>query len=127
MNIREMAEQDLALTLEDAENGFGNEITITDPSGLSEILSGQTGDIHLVYDSEADAKVNNRIIHISIRISSLTALGFEIPRSQPDQSSNPWLFEFSDINGNSGKFTVSDSMPDKALGIVTIILEVIKE
>lgn len=127
MNLREIAEQDLALTLEDSENGFGLPSTVTDTAGNTAGISVQSGDVHVLYDPDTDVKVSNRTAHISIRISSLTAAGLEIPKAQPDQSKNPYTFEFADSNGVSRKFIVSESRPDRTLGIITVILELIKE
>lgn len=121
-----MAEKDLGITLEDAENGFGMPATVTDPAGNVASLNVQSGDVHLLYDSGTDAKINNRTAHISMRISSLEAAGLAIPRAQPNQNLNPWRFEFADATGKIRKFMVSDVMPDRTLGVVTVIIEFIK-
>jgi len=126
MNLREIAERDLGQSLEDADKGFAIPATITNPAGTSAELKVQSGDIHLLLDTE-DSRVNNRIAHIAIRISSLTAAALDIPRAVPDESANPWIFEFADISGNIRKFTVAESMPDKTLGLVTVILELITD
>lgn len=126
MNIREIAELDLANTLEDAINGFGIPATVTNPDEVSAVLKIQSGDAHLLFDPDTEVSISNRVAHASVRIASLNAAGLGIPRAQPDQSANPWLFEFSDANGNSRKFTVSESKPDRTLGIVTIILELME-
>ncbi len=127
MNLREIAELDLALTLEDADNGFGIPATITDTAGTSSIINVQSGDIHVLYDPDTDVKISARTAHISVRIASLTAAGLEMPKAQPDQSKNPYTFEFADSNGVIRKFIVSEARPDRTLGIVTIILELITE
>ena len=121
-----MAEADLALTLEDEENGFGWPCAVTNPSGTTENFFVQSGDIHMLLETDADIPVSNRTAHVAVRIASLTARGFDIPRADPDETKNPWIFEFDDINGNVRKFTVSNSEPDRALGVVMIILELIK-
>lgn len=126
MNLREIAERDLEITLEDDEKGFGIPATVTDPAGTSAILKVQAGDIHLVLDPGTDAEVNTRVAHISLRIKSLENAGLGLPRAEPDTDKNPWLFEFADANGHIRKFTVSDVKPDRTLGLVTVILELIK-
>jgi hypothetical protein len=125
MNLREIAEKDLELTLEDDIHGFGVPATITDPSGTIGVLKVQAGDVHLLFDPDTDIPINNRRIHISIRISSLTKAGLDIPQAQPDESVNPWVFEFADVNRIIRKCTVTESRPNRTLGIVTIILELI--
>lgn len=128
MSILDLAEKDLGMILEDDVNGFGVPCSITNPAGLTvPDIKVQTGDIHLILDMETDAKISNRVVHISARISTLIAEGLEIPRAQPNQSANPWIFEFADVNGVIRKFTVSDSKPDRKMGVVTIILELLKD
>lgn len=127
MNLREMAEYDLETTLEDDIHGFGVSATITDPDGNSAVLQVQSGDIHLLLNPDTDVPVSDRIAHISIRISSLTVAGLGIPRAQPDRSKNPWIFQFPDSGGSERKFTVSKSEPDRTLGIVTVILELLED
>ena len=125
MSLRERAEQDLARTLESLDD-FGVECLITNPAGDSEFFTVQSGDIHLLLETDVGIPVNNRTVHVSIRISSLTAKGFSIPRSEPDETKNIWIFQFDDLEGNARKFTVLDAMPDRTLGIVTVLLELMK-
>lgn len=127
MNIRKMAEMDLAVTLEDSENGFGMPATLTDIAGNSAVLNIQSGDVHLLFDPGGEVRVNSRTAHASVRIASLTAAGLEMPKAQPDQDKNPYIFEFADANGVSRKFIASQPSPDRTLGIVTVILELMEE
>lgn len=127
MNLRAIAEQDLAITLEDSENGFGISATITDTKGISAALDVQSGDIHVLYDPGGEVKVNSRTAHVSVRIASLIAAGLEMPKAQPNQTKNPYTFEFADSNDVMRKFIVSQSSPDRTLGIITIILELITD
>lgn len=127
MNLREIAELDLKMTLEDDIQGFGIPATVTDPAGTIGNLKVQAGDVHLLFDPDTGISISNRTAHISIRISSLTAEGLGIPQAQSDQSLDPWLFEFADANGNVRKFTVEESRPDRTLGLVTIILGLITD
>ena len=125
MSLLRRAEEALELTLEDKKL-FGKDIIVTDPAGQTATVSGQVGDIYLLYDNDA-GQVSNRTVHISLRISTLSANNFSIPKEISDESQNPWIFEFADISGQSRKFTVAESRPDRTLGIVTIILELLKD
>ena len=127
MKLREMAEKDLALTLEDSKNGFAIPATISDTQGASAVLNVQAGDIHLLFDPGGEVKVNSRLAHVSVRIASLTAAGLELPKAQPDQSKNPYIFEFADANGVVRKYIVSQASPDRTLGLVTVILELMTD
>lgn len=126
MSLRIRAEQDLSRILEDSE-GFGRSVIITDSEDTTAVLTGQTGDIHLLFDPETGIPVNNRTVHLSLRISSLQAAGLGLPRAVSSEDENPWIFQFEDISGINRKFTVSESRPDRTLGIVTVILELLKD
>jgi len=126
MNLRALAEQDMGFIVEDGDTGFGWPITLTDPSGFSGSgpLTGLSDDIAQVIDPETGQAVSGRLASIAIRISTLTALGFGvIPSGIADASAKPWLVEFDDINGSPYKFKVTSSNPDRALGLVTCLLE----
>lgn len=126
MNLREQAENDLKMTLEDDDFGFAFEATVTNPAGVSAVLKIQSGDVHLLFEPESDIFVAERTAHASMRISSLTAAGLGLPQAEPDENKNPWIIEFPDANDVLRKFTVAEARPDRTLGIVTVILQLIK-
>ena len=115
------------MTLEDAIQGFGISAIITNPAGNSAALIVQSGDIHLLFDPDTDVQVSNRTAHVAIRLSTLNSSGLGIPCPQPDRTKNPWIFQFPDAIGTERKFTVSKVEPDRTLGIVTVILELLED
>ena len=121
--LRELAESDLAVILEDDVTGFGWPITVTDPAGLTATLKGQSNDIGQVIDPDTGTAVSGRLATVSIRISSLTAKGLSLPKGIADSGSKPWVIQFDDINGKPYKFKVAQSNPDLGLGLVVCILE----
>ena len=123
MSLRQLAETDLGLILEDSSTGFGWSITVTDPAGTSRTLTGFSDDIAQIIDPDTGQAVSGRLASVALRISSLTAAGLTLPRGIADSGSKPWVIEFDDINGNPYKFKVSQSNPDRALGLVTCLLE----
>jgi len=130
MNLRKLAEQDLAVTLEDNVSGFGWPIKVTDPSGAtnSAPLYGMSNDIGLVIDPDTGLAVSGRQATVTLRISSLVAAGLcGLPRAISSTTSKPWVMSFDDVNGNTHDFKVSSSMPDRGLGIVTVTLEFYKK
>lgn len=123
MNLRTQAEADLAFTLEDGVFGFAFDITVTDPDGNSGILTGSSNDIAQLIDPDTGQAVSGRLASVALRLSSLAAEGLGIPEGTADESSKPWVIAFDDINGSPHAFKVSESNPDRALGVVVCILE----
>lgn len=123
MGLREIAAADLKTIVEDNINGFGFPVTVTDPAGQSESLIGFTNDIAQLIDPDTGVALSGRLASVALIISSLTMLGLSIPVGISDATSKPWIIDFDDINGLPFKFKVSQSNPDRNLGIVTCILE----
>ena len=109
--------------LEDSSTGFGWPITITDPSGSFAPLIGFSDDISQVIDPDTGTAVSGRLATVALRISSLVLEGLGLPVAIADSSRKPWLIQFDDINGNAFTFKVSESNPDRAMGIVVCQLE----
>lgn len=123
MGLRQTAEADLSFILEDKVTGFGYDITVTDPLGSSAPLIGFSSDVALTIDPDTGQAVSGRRASVALRISSLITAGLELPRAIADSASKPWVVVFTDINGGSYTFKVQESHPDRALGIVTCMLE----
>lgn len=123
MNLRQIAEADLAVTLEDATNGFGWSVKLYDPSGNYVSLTGQSSDISQMIDPDTGQMVSGRMATVTLRLSTLRAKGVEAPRGISESNSRPWVVEFDDILGQSWKFKVLRTSPDRTLGTVTCYLE----
>ena len=125
MNIRELAELDLELTLEDNENGYGWPLRVTAPDSTFLDMFGQSGDIEAAIDPDTGQLVSGRVAHLTLRKKTLIDKFGEIPVAVNKNSTNkPWVFDFDDINGVAGKFTVQKKLSDSTLGIVNYLLEV---
>lgn len=125
MSLRERAAADLKVIVEDA-NGFGWPITVTDPFGATAALRGLSTDIGHTIDPETGIAVSGRRASIALAIASLTAAGLGIPRGIADAAGKPWVIVFNDIGGSPHTFKVCEAMPDRAIGVVTCILEAYK-
>lgn len=124
MGLRAIAEADLAITLEDSVMGFGWPISVTDPNGTTvDTLIGQSDDIAAAIDPETGQLVSGRVASVVLRLSSLATAGLGIPQGITSESSRPWVIKFNDINGSAHTFKVQQSNPDRALGIVSCLLE----
>lgn len=123
MSLRQLAETDLGRILEDSSTGFGWSIIVTDPAGTSRTLTGFSDDIAQIIDPDTGQAVSGRLASVALRTSSLIAAGLTLPRGIADSGSKPWVIEFDDVNGSAYKFKVAQSNPDRALGLVTCLLE----
>lgn len=124
MNLRNLAESDLGVILEDGVYGFGWPIVLRDPQGFaSPCLRGYSNDIAQTIDPDTGELIAGRIATAVLRTSTLHAAGMSLPRGIADGGSKPWLVEFEDINGTPHTFKVRESMPDRALGVVVCVLE----
>lgn len=120
MGLRAQAEVDLAATLE-APGDFGESFTLTDPLGFESAsqLYGRTGDIGAEIDADTGQLVSGRLATLSARISTLLAAGYSgLPVNVANDLGQPWRVAFG---GRSYK--VKQSMPDRTLGVVTLVLE----
>ena len=124
--LREIAESDLSSILEDATNGFGYPITLTDPDGTAENLTGFSNDIAQTIDPDTGVTVSGRFASVTLRLSTIEGLFPSLPVGVSDAASKPWIVDFEDIGGTAHKFKVAGSAPDRTLGIVVLLLEVYK-
>lgn len=113
MNLRDLAEQDLAITLEDGDDGFGWDITITNPSDQSQTVKGQYHRVSVEVDPETGMQVRSKRASITIRNSTFT-LGI---------IAKTWKVTVTDINGVVLEGVVSDILPDDTLGVTTMFVQ----
>lgn len=124
MGLREQAEADLAFIMEDRQTGFGWDIVLTSPSlVLYPQFTGFSTDISQAIDPETGLLISGRTASVALRLSSLYLRGIvQLPQAIPDKNSKPWVVEFLDINGKPYKFCVIESRPDRALGVLVLML-----
>lgn len=122
MSLREVAAQDAIRILENT-NEFGWPVALTNPDQVSIQLYGSSVDIGQTIDPETGLAVAGRRASVALPIASILAAGLEIPIAISDRTKKPWVVTFNDINGFSHSFKVCESMSDRALGIVTCLLE----
>lgn len=127
MNLRQLAEQDLAVTLEDADNGFGWPVTLVDPSGVSANLTAQSQDIGLIVDPDTGVAVSGRTASAVLRVSSLVHAGLAVPEGEPRGNANPWELSTTTTNGGTVRFKVDYASHDRVLGTVTLQLGVLAD
>ena len=152
MSLRMLAESDLGFILEDAVTGFGWPITLTNPDGATISMTGFSNDIAQVIDPDTGQAVSGRSANCSLRMSSIRELGgnlvtecgetlaqcgetsmqsgnvpFGLPRGIADSDSKPWIATFLDIGGLPHTFKIIQSNPDRALGVLSCLLEIYEQ
>ena len=120
MSLRAQAERDLGAILENPGD-FGLSMTVQSPLGVSRPLTGRSTDVSLTIDPDTGQFVTGRRASATLRISSVLIEFGELPVNVPTGA--PWLVTVTDITGAEGTFKVSDSMPDRTLGVVILQLE----
>lgn len=126
MSLRVTAEADLATIIEDGVYGFGWPVVLTDPAGVSLPLTGFSNDIAQMIDPDTGQAVSGRLASVALRISTIVAAGFTLPKGIADSGSKPWVVVFNDINMNSHQFKIIQANPDRALGVISCLLELHK-
>lgn len=125
MNIRLLAESDLALLMEDTTHGGSWPITLENPDGQkSDSMSGLSNDIGLLVDPDTGVAVSGRLATLSIRTSSLLASGLGIPEDIKESDKKPWKVTFTDVNLRPYTFKIATVAPDRGAGVMTFTLEV---
>ena len=124
MNIRAMAKADNKAILNDGASGFGCPIILTSPEEVSVPLTGFSNDIAQIIDPDTGTAVSGRLISAVLHTQDILDAGLVIPRGISDGAKKPWLVAFADINGVEATYKVRNSNPDRALGEVSLILQV---
>lgn len=125
MGLRNQAENDLSFILEDASGGFGWPITLISPTSVTQNLTGFSDDISQLIDPDTGQAVSGRLASCALRMSTLD-LSEGMPQAVADTTGKPWVVQFNDILGNAHQFRIAQSNPDRALGVLTLILEAYK-
>ncbi len=115
MSLRELAEKDLSLTLEDT-NLAGSRFILIDKQKNKYELVGQVGDIGYLLNTDG-VPVQGRTINVAYRMSSLAKLTDSVP-------CKGWKVEVQDLSGVKHKLHVFRYEPDRTIGIARLILSV---
>jgi len=128
VGLRERAASDTGRILEDDIVGAGWPIILIAPDGTEKSLTGFTNDIAQIIDPDTGQAVSGRLATVALRISSIRAEfpGLGLPEGIADTLLKPWIIKFDDINGVSYIFKISQTNPDRTLGVLICMLEIYK-
>jgi hypothetical protein len=119
MGIRAQAVADAKAILEDSTSGFGWPLTLTSPAGESSSLTGFSTDVAETIDPETGQAVAGRRASVAISLLSLPVL----PTAVPDSDRRPWVVVFADATLAPTTWKVVEVLPDRAVGVVVLLLE----
>lgn len=114
MNLRELAEADNAIILEDAVNGFGVAIKLTDLVGVVYEVTGQYHRIGVDIDPETGLLVPGNKSAVTVRASRFPA------DNLPNEG---WMVETTDITGAAVKARIAFAMADRTSGRISATLK----
>jgi hypothetical protein len=112
VSLRELAEADNAIILEDAASGFGVAITLTDQAGNVYQVVGQYHRTGVDIDPETGLLVPGNKSAVTVRLTSLCG-------ALPDDG---WLIETTDITGAAVKGKATAVMLDRTAGRATMVM-----
>lgn len=126
MGLREDLAASARTFIED-EAGFGWPVQVTTPLGETTALVGLTTDITNLIDPETGIAISGRMASLTLPIGALTDAGLGLPIAQPEKTQRPWLVRFADVGGKPHLFAVREAKPDRAMGVVVLMLEAYRD
>jgi hypothetical protein len=114
MSLRELAESDLACTLEDPD-GAGSSIALIDPDGNEYAVFGTAGDVGLLIEPDSGESARSRSIVCCVRVTTLAGKTRAVP-------SRGWRARILDLQGAPVNLFVQGNDPDRTLGVYRLTL-----
>src|SRR5688572_28825044 len=119
MGLRAQAAADAKAILEDSVSGFAWPLTLTSPAGTVSMLAGLATDVAESVDPETGTTVAGRRASVTISLLSIPVL----PTAEPESGARPWTVTFTDVELVAATWKVVEVRPDRALGVVLLVLE----
>lgn len=98
---------------------FSTELTITDSDENEAVVLGYSSIHSMSFDADGNPYISDNA-HVSFIEKDVTDLGLVTRDVNNDLCINEWSVTFLDANGTVLKFTLSEPMPDKGLGIICV-------
>ena len=124
MGLRETVESDIRKILTDTSScGFGWPVTVKAPDGTTACLTGHSTDVGATIDPDTGQAIAGRSASVSLPLCDLQARSMPMPVAVSDPAKRAWMVRFDDIRGTQHSFKVMDVLPDRAAGVVVLLLE----
>ena len=105
-------------------NRDGCVITLQAPDGRMAELRGMQADIAHAVDPETGKTVSSRKVSVALSMHDLAVVNMEPTRELDAANNKPWVVTFAETVGCQPQtFCVSESIPDRTLGCLVLILE----
>lgn len=115
-----------AVDLQSILNADGCVITLQAPDGRVAELRGNQRDISHAVDPETGKTVSARTASVVVSYADLAIVNM-MPRGESDTSKKPWVVKFVESVGDiEHTFKVAETLPDRTLGCVVLLLEFYK-
>ena len=122
--LRQQAFDDLNSIFSDESSAVWP-VTITDPDGVTKSFDARVKDVHQQIDPGTGEVITGRQVSVVVSLLSLLDAGFLGIRGIPDALLKPWVVEFEDIIGRSGRYKIVETFPDNILGLMVCHCEVL--
>jgi hypothetical protein len=106
----------------DAANGFAQNITFTDPSGLTVTITGLATKHHLGFDTDGNM-VNSQKASVAVSEQRLTAAGYTVRNSNNEVALIGHKVDTKDNTGILKNFIVVQNIPDETVGMIVCFLK----
>jgi hypothetical protein len=100
-------------------NGFRRELTLTSPAGVVTALGGYATDVSESVDPETGTVVAGRRASVAVSLLSIALM----PEAEAEAGARPWVVTFADLALASTIWKVVEVRPDRAVGVVVLLLE----
>lgn len=123
MSLRTTAANDFKKITQNLKE-WGLKLTITAPDDSTFDVIGLATDISLKVDPDTGLVVSGRKASVAISLDQFRANDItEVPSMRPDQSGKPYRISFTSEDGNTYNFSIRESIPDRTLDQVVLILQ----
>jgi len=115
---------DGAADLQDILNEIGCVVTLQAPDGRVAELRGMQRDIAHAVDPETGKTISARTVAIALSMHDLALVNMDPVRVLDADKSKAWQVTFAETVGCQPQtFTIAETIPDRTLGCLVLILE----
>jgi hypothetical protein len=104
-------------------NADGCVITLQAPDGRVAELRGNQRDIAHAVEPETGKTISARTVSVALSMIDLFSVNMMPTRELDSDTNKPWVVKFAETVGCEQTFCVAETIPDRTLGCLVLILE----